>query len=72
MDGRDGIGQVVTDRACRDAVRHARQFGIAVIAVRNSNHFGTAAYWTRRMADQGASESSPPTAARRWHRGVEG
>ena len=53
MDGRDGIGQVVTDRACQDAVRHARQFGVAVIAVRNSNHFGTAAYWTRRMADQG-------------------
>lgn len=53
MDGREGIGQVITHRACGEAVRRAAQFGIAAIAVRNSNHFGTAAYWTRQMASQG-------------------
>jgi LDH2 family malate/lactate/ureidoglycolate dehydrogenase len=53
MDGREGIGQVVTDRACRDAVARADRHGVGVVAVRNSNHFGTAAYWTRRMADAG-------------------
>lgn len=53
LDGREGIGQVVTDLACRQAVERAEAHGIGVVAVRNSNHFGTAAYWTRRMADAG-------------------
>jgi LDH2 family malate/lactate/ureidoglycolate dehydrogenase len=53
LDGHDGVGQVVTDVACRDAVRRAEQHGVGVVAVRNSNHFGTAAYWTRRMAGAG-------------------
>ena len=53
LDGREGIGQVVTDRACRQAVERAAAHGVGVVAVRNSNHFGTAAYWTRRMADAG-------------------
>ncbi len=53
LDGRDGVGQIVTDIACRDAVARAKQHGIGLVAVRNSNHFGTAAYWTRRMADAG-------------------
>lgn len=53
LDGRDGVGQVVTDTACTEAVRRARDHGIGVVAVRNSNHFGTAAYWTRRIAAQG-------------------
>jgi len=53
LDGGEGIGQIVTDRACREAVARAEQHGIGVVAVRNSNHFGTAAYWTRRMAAAG-------------------
>jgi LDH2 family malate/lactate/ureidoglycolate dehydrogenase len=53
LDGREGIGQVVTDRACRQAVVRATDHGVGVVAVRNSNHFGTAAYWTRRIADAG-------------------
>lgn len=53
LDGRAGVGQVVTDRACRDAVERAHSHGVGVVAVRNSNHFGTAAYWTRRMAEAG-------------------
>ena len=53
LDGHDGVGQVVTDVACREAVRRAEVHGVGVVAVRNSNHFGTAAYWTRRMAAAG-------------------
>jgi len=49
LDGRDGIGQVITDAACSEAVARAHSHGVGVVAVRNSNHFGTAAYWTRRM-----------------------
>ncbi len=53
LDGRDGIGQVVTDHAIDIAARSAQKFGVGVVAVRNSNHFGTAAYWTRALAERG-------------------
>lgn len=54
IDGDDGIGQIVTDRACTLAVERARLHGVGAVTVRNSNHFGTAAFWTRRMAEAGA------------------
>jgi LDH2 family malate/lactate/ureidoglycolate dehydrogenase len=53
LDGRDGIGQVLTERARVLAVERARRFGVGVVGVRNSNHFGTAMYWTRRAAADG-------------------
>jgi LDH2 family malate/lactate/ureidoglycolate dehydrogenase len=67
LDGRDGIGQVITSIACQDAVRRAEHHGVGVVAVRNSNHFGTAAYWTKRMALAGCvgiltTNSSPAMA----------
>ncbi|AXB41459.1 Ldh family oxidoreductase [Amycolatopsis albispora] len=55
LDGADGIGQVVADRACALAVERAAEHGAGVVAVRNSNHFGTAAYWTRRIAAEGCA-----------------
>ena len=53
MDGRDGIGQVLTALAARDAIRRAKAHGVGVVALRNSNHFGTAMYYTRRAAQDG-------------------
>src|SRR3954452_16552533 len=53
LDGRDGIGQVLTEQARRTAVERARTHGVGVVGVRNSNHFGTAMYWTRRAAHDG-------------------
>lgn len=53
LDGRDGVGQIVTARAVDAAAAGAAQHGVAVVAVRNSNHFGTAAYWTRNLAERG-------------------
>ena len=50
LDGRDGIGQVLTDRARELAVERARTHGVGVVGVRNSNHFGTAMWFTRRAA----------------------
>ena len=52
MDGQDALGQVVTDRAMGEAVRRAQDHGVGVVSVRDSNHFGTAAYYTRRAARQ--------------------
>ena len=53
LDGRDGIGQVLAERARRTAVERARVHGVGVVGVRNSNHFGTAMYFTRRAAADG-------------------
>jgi LDH2 family malate/lactate/ureidoglycolate dehydrogenase len=46
LDGRNGIGQVVSYRAMETAVRKAREAGAAFVTVRNSNHFGAAAYYS--------------------------
>jgi LDH2 family malate/lactate/ureidoglycolate dehydrogenase len=46
MDGREAMGQVLTTRAMKDAIRRAKAHGIGAVAVRNSNHFGTALYFT--------------------------
>lgn len=67
LDGRDGIGQVLTDKATRLGIERARRFGISAVAVRNSNHFGTAAYFTRETAKAGciaflATNASPAMA----------
>ncbi|MGW9349138.1 Ldh family oxidoreductase [Nocardiopsis flavescens] len=67
LDGRNGIGQVLTARAVEEGVARARRHGISGVAVRNSNHFGTAAYFTRRAAEQGcvallATNASPAMA----------
>ncbi|PFG29819.1 Ldh family oxidoreductase [Paramicrobacterium agarici] len=53
LDGRDGIGQVLVDRAMSRAMENAERFGIGAVGVRNSNHFGTAGHWTRSMAERG-------------------
>jgi len=53
LDGQDGVGQVLTDIAQREAVQRARIHGVGAVGVRNSNHFGTAMYYTRRAAAAG-------------------
>ncbi len=45
MDGENGLGAVIGTAAMDLAVRKAGQAGTAFVAVRNSNHFGTAAYY---------------------------
>src|SRR5260221_14507564 len=41
IDGKDGVGQVVAKYAAEEAIRRAKAHGIAAVAVRDSNHFGT-------------------------------
>jgi LDH2 family malate/lactate/ureidoglycolate dehydrogenase len=67
LDGRHGIGQVLTSQATSLGIERARQHGISAIGVRNSNHFGTAAYFTREAAKAGcvallATNASPAMA----------
>ena len=53
MDGKDAMGQVLTARAMEDAIRRAKAHGIGAVALRNSNHFGTAMYFTLMAARAG-------------------
>jgi LDH2 family malate/lactate/ureidoglycolate dehydrogenase len=67
IDGEHGIGQVITERAVELAAERAREYGVGVVGVRNSGHFGTAAYFTRRLAERGlvgilATNASPAMA----------
>ncbi|MET7519661.1 Ldh family oxidoreductase [Streptomyces sp. NPDC005480] len=67
IDGHDGLGQVLTDQAVYEGVERARAHGISAVAVRNSGHFGTAAYFTRKAAEMGcvailATNASPAMA----------
>jgi len=52
-DGCNGLGQVVADICCGHAIRLAQQHGLGMVTARESNHFGTAAYWAMRMASVG-------------------
>ena len=53
LDGKDAMGQVLTARAAEDVVRRAKAHGIGAVALRNSNHFGTAMYFTLMAARAG-------------------
>ncbi len=51
--GKNGLGQVVSDICVSHAIRLAEAHGIAIVTARESNHFGSAAWWARRMAETG-------------------
>jgi LDH2 family malate/lactate/ureidoglycolate dehydrogenase len=53
IDGHHGVGQVLALQAADEAIRRAKQFGIGAVGVRNSNHFGTAMYYTLRAPRAG-------------------
>ena len=52
LDGHDGIGQVISYRAMELAIRKAKEAGVSYVAVRRSNHFGTAAYYAMMALPQ--------------------
>ncbi len=53
IDGHDGVGHVLTMLATNEAIKRAKAHGLGAVAVRNSNHFGTCMYYTRRVAAAG-------------------
>jgi len=48
VDGDNGMGMVVGHRAMEIAIQKARSFGMALVAVRNSRHYGMSAYYAMR------------------------
>jgi LDH2 family malate/lactate/ureidoglycolate dehydrogenase len=53
IDAHDGVGHVAAMLATTEAIKRAKAHGIGAVAVRNSNHFGTCMYYTRRVAAAG-------------------
>jgi ureidoglycolate dehydrogenase (NAD+) len=53
LDGDASPGQIATLRAMKEAIDQAATAGSVFIGVRNSNHFGTASYYTNYAAERG-------------------
>ena len=53
IDADAGLGHAVSVRAMRRAVEMSRTSGCAIVAVRNSHHFGAAGVYARIAADMG-------------------
>ena len=53
LDGGNGMGHVVAKKAMALAMRKAKKFGIGMVAVRNSTHYGIAGYYALMAAEAG-------------------
>lgn len=53
IDGRNGMGQLVGRHAMELAIKKAKQSGVGIITVRNSNHYGIAGYYAKMACDAG-------------------
>src|SRR5437763_17048969 len=53
LDGQNGFGFVIGMRAMEEAMAMAREFGIGVVAVRRSTHFGMAASYVLPAIEAG-------------------
>ena len=53
IEGNDAMGQTLSVDAMNLAIQKAKQHGIGMVAVRNSNHYGMAGYYTRMAAQEG-------------------
>ncbi|MBW6497381.1 MAG: Ldh family oxidoreductase [Bacteroidales bacterium] len=45
IDGHNGMGHVIAFNAMKLAIKKAREFGMGMVAVRNSTHYGFAGYY---------------------------
>jgi ureidoglycolate dehydrogenase (NAD+) len=53
MDGGDGLGHVVTHRACTEAMRLAEEAGSGTVTIKNSSHFGMTGFYVNRLVAAG-------------------
>ena len=74
VDGHDGMGQVIGYKAMQMAIDKAKKYGMGMVVVRNSCHYGIAGYYTSMAAKQGCigmtGTNARPTVAPTF--GVEG
>lgn len=53
VDGRNGLGAVVSHRAMELAISKAREHGVGWVVCKGSNHYGAAGYWANLALAQG-------------------
>jgi len=53
LDGHDGMGQVTSYKAMSMAIEKAKEYGIGMVAVRNSCHYGIAGYYATMATKEG-------------------
>lgn len=53
IDGHNGMGHVISKKAMDIAIEKADRFGMGMVAVRNSNHYGIAGYYSLMAIEAG-------------------
>jgi len=53
IDGHNGMGMVISKRAMQLAIDKAKEYGMGMVAVRNSTHYGIAGYYATMASDAG-------------------
>ncbi len=69
VDGNNNFGSVIGMEALNVALEKAKKSGVALVGVKQSNHFGTGAYYIKKAIEQdmillvlsNASQTMPPT-----------
>ncbi len=53
VDGHDGMGQVIGYKAMKMAIKKAKEYGMGMVVVRNSCHYGIAGYYPSMACKEG-------------------
>ena len=53
IEGNDGMGQLLGHKAMSIAIEKAKKVGMAIVTVRNSNHYGIAGYYAKMACKEG-------------------
>jgi len=53
IEGNDGMGQLLGYKAMNMAIEKAKTTGMAIVTVRNSNHYGIAGYYAKMACKEG-------------------
>ena len=53
LDANDGMGMVASKKAMEMCIEKAKKYGMGMVAVRNSSHFGIAGYWAGMAEKEG-------------------
>lgn len=53
IDGHHGMGHVIGKKSMQLAIDKAKKYGMGMVAVRNSTHYGIAGYYAMMAAEQG-------------------
>ena len=53
IEGNDGMGQLLGHKAMTIAIEKAKKTGMAIVTVRNSNHYGIAGYYAKMACKEG-------------------